>query len=327
MNQDLDRFITYLTAERNASPYTIRNYRSEIEECLAFLGEEGARTWDQVGEGMLQNYLNWLTERELAQASIARRVSELRSFGHWLVREDRIPANPFAGLNAPRLPKRLPTTLEVQEVEALLAAPDPTTPQGQRDRAILEMLYASGLRVSELVGLDLDSVSANRRELRIRARDDKERLVLLGRPAAAALDRYLSDGRLKLLGKRPTSALFLNRLGTRLTARSVQMILDRYSKVAGLLTPTTPQVLRHTFAAHMLDGGADLRVVQELLGHAQLSTTQVYAQVSQAHAGEDQEHTPPRGGQARVTAERLAIEEKIAVFEAAAEQDARDVEV
>jgi integrase/recombinase XerC len=259
---------------------------------------------------MLENYLGWLTERGLVQTSIARRISELRSFGRWLVREHHTPTNPFAVLKAPKTSKRLPTTLEIQEVEALLAAPDPTTPQGQRDKAILEMLYAAGVRVGELVALNLDSVGADRRELRIHGKGDKERLVLLGRPAAAALEHYLNDGRLKLLGKRPTNALFLNRLGTRLTARSVQMTLDRYSKVAGLLKPVPPHVLRHTFATHMLEGGADLRVVQELLGHAQLSTTQVYTHVSKGAGAAERGSSVRRGGRAHGTPERLAIEEK-----------------
>ncbi len=280
MNEDLDRYINHLAAKRNASPYTIRNYRSEIEECLTFLGEEGAHSWDEVRPAMLQNYLDWLAERGLAKNSIARRISELHSFGQW-AQGCGISTDPFAGLSAPKTPRRLPDSLEAREVEALLNAPDPTNPQGQRDKAILELLYAVGVRVSELVGLDLDSVTLDRSEVRVQGKSDKQRIMQLTPPAVAALERYLADGRLKLLGKRPTSALFLNRLGTRLTARSVQMILDRYSKIAGV-KPVTPHVLRHTFAAHMIEAGADVRVVQELLGHAQLSTTQVYTKRSTA---------------------------------------------
>jgi site-specific recombinase XerD len=182
-------------------------------------------------------------------------------------------------LAAPPIEKRLPDTLEADEVESLLAAPDPGTPQGQRDRAILELLYATGLRVGELVGLNLESISADRREVTVRGKGDRGRVVRLGRPATTALQRYLSDGRLKLLGSRPADALFLNRLGTRLTARSVQMILDRCSKGAGL-KPVSPHDLRHTCATHLLESGADVGAVQEMLGHAQRSTTQVYTRLS-----------------------------------------------
>ncbi len=290
----LNRYVRYLVAERNASPYTVRNYRSEVGQFLQFLHDQDVTGWEDVDRGVLHRYLQWLSEQGLARRSIARRVSEVRAFGSWLVRAGHCESNPFQTLRPPKTTRSLPQVLEPHEVAALLSAPDLSTPQGQRDQAIMELLYASGVRVSELVGLDLGAVNLSTGEVRVVGKGDKERLTLLGVPAIRALERYLADGRPRLLGKRPTRALFLNRFGNRLSVRSVQLILDRYAKQAGLTKRVTPHVLRHSFATHMLDGGADLRVVQELLGHAQLSTTQIYTHVSKQRLREVYERAHPR---------------------------------
>jgi tyrosine recombinase XerC len=285
MDEQLNKFITYLIAERNASPYTIKNYRHEIGQFLDFLEEQGIDSWDGVDRYVLRRYLAWLQAEGYVKASIARRISEMRSFCRYLVREGILDANPIRVISSPKIPKRLPDCLDPHQVEALLAAPDTTVPQGQRDRAIMEVLYASGLRVSELVSLNLSNVDLRHRELRVWGKGGKERLALLGEPACRALTRYIQDGRPKLIKEnRPTNALFLNRLGSRLSTRSVSNILDKYAKLAGLERRVTPHVIRHTFATHLLDGGADLRTVQELLGHADLSTTQIYTHVSQSRA-------------------------------------------
>lgn len=294
LTEYLDEFVRYLIAERNASPYTVRNYRAEVGQFLEFLNSAGVTAWGEVNRAVLRRYLAWLAEQGLARASVARRVAEVRSFGGWLVRAGYCPSNPFQTLKAPKTPKSLPRILEPHEVVALLTAPDLSTPQGQRDRAILEMLYASGIRVSELVGLDVGSVNLARGEVRVLGKGDRERIALLGAPAVQALERYLEDGRAKLLSRRPTRALFLNRFGARLSARSVQLLLDRYAAQIGLTKQVTPHVLRHSFATHMLDGGADLRVVQELLGHVQLSTTQIYTHVSKERVREVYERAHPR---------------------------------
>ena len=287
MDEHLNKFITYLIAEKNVSPYTVRNYRREIEQFLSFLKEQGIDSWDEVDRHVLRRYLAWLQAQGYAKASITRRISELRSFCRYLVREGILEANPVRAISSPRVPKRLPNYLELEEVEALLAAPDLTSPQGQRDRAILEVLYASGLRVSELVSLNLRNVNLYRGEIRVWGKGAKERVALLGEPACRALKRYIEDGRPKLLrGNKPTNALFLNRSGGRLSTRSVSNILDKYAKLAGLGRRVTPHIIRHTFATHLLDGGADLRTVQELLGHADLTSTQIYTHVSQARARE-----------------------------------------
>jgi len=295
MDEHLNKFITYLIAEKNASPYTVKNYRHEIGEFLDFLKEQGIDSWDVVDRYVLRRYLAWLQAQGYVKASITRRISELRSFCRYLVREGMLDRNPIRTIYSPKVPKRLPNYLDLYEVEALLAAPDAMDPQGQRDLAILEVLYASGLRVSELVGLNLRNVDLQHGELRVWGKGAKERVALLGEPACRALRRYIREGRPELIkGNRETNALFLNRLGSRLSTRSVNNILDRYAKLAGLERRVTPHVMRHTFATHLLDGGADLRTVQELLGHADLSTTQIYTHVSQARAKEVYRKAHPR---------------------------------
>ena len=295
MDEHLDKFITYLIAEKNASLYTIKNYRHEISQFLDFLKEQGIDSWDGVDRYVLRRYLAWLQAEGYVKASIARRISELRSFCRYLVREDILDTNPIRVISSPKIPKRLPNYLAPHEVEALLAAPDATVPQGQRDRAILEVLYASGLRVSELVSLNLSNLDLRHGELRVWGKGGKERLALLGQPACKALTRYIQDGRSKLIKEnRATNALFLNRLGSRLSTRSVSNVLDKYANLAGLERRVTPHVMRHTFATHLLDGGADLRTVQELMGHASLSSTQIYTHVSQARAKEVYRKAHPR---------------------------------
>lgn len=235
---------------------------------------------------VLRQYLGWLNIRGYVKASVARRLSQLRSFGRFLMREDVVPNNPFRVVSSPKVPKRLPVPLSVPETVALLGEPDINTPQGLRDYAILEVLYGGGLRVSELSGLNLSSIDWGRKELRVWGKGAKERIVLLGTPAIVALQAYAQRGRPELLRETPTEALFLNRSGGRLTTRSVMSLLGKYSRMAGLEKHVTPHTLRHTFATHLLDGGADLRSVQELLGHARLATTQIYTHVSQNRARE-----------------------------------------
>jgi integrase/recombinase XerC len=295
MDEHLNKFITYLIAEKNASPYTVKNYRHEIGEFLGFLKAQGIDSWDGVDRYVLRRYLAWLQAQGYVKASITRRISELRSFCRYLVREGILDTNPIKAISSPKVPKRLPNYLDTQEVEALLAAPDTTEPQGQRDQAILEVLYASGLRVSELVSLNLSNVDLRQGELRVWGKGGKERVALLGEPACRALRHYIRDGRPNLIKENgATKALFLNRLGGRLSTRSVSSIMDKYAKLAGLGRRVTPHIMRHTFATHLLDGGADLRTVQELLGHADLSSTQIYTHVSQARAKEVYRKAHPR---------------------------------
>lgn len=281
MEDHLTSYMNHLSGEKNASPYTLRNYRREIGEFVDFCKTKQVSNWDGVDKEIVRDYLAWLNGENYAKASVARRLSELRSFCRYLMREKVLFANPFDTVSAPKLPKRLPRFLSGEEVKDLLAAPDHSDPQGMRDRAILELLYAAGMRVSELVNLNLADMDSTRAQIKVVGKGNKERLVLIGKPAMRAVLNYVREGRPKLIGKKTSNAMFLNRFGTRLTVRSVQMTLEKFAMKAGIKGEVTPHVLRHTFATHLLDGGADLRSVQELLGHESLSTTQIYTHVTQ----------------------------------------------
>ena len=290
----LERFLTHLRAVRDASPYTVKNYGHDIGQFLDYCKVRGVSSPEQVDRSLLRSYLAELDTAGYVKASIARRVAELRSFGDFLVREQVLERNPFRMVDAPRVPKRLPRYLTLAEVEALLAVPDTSTPLGLRNRAIIEVLHAAGVRVSELVGLDVADADLAQAQVRVLGKGGKERIGLLGRPAVHAVRAYLGAGRPALLGRRPTNALWLNHRGGRLTARGVALMLTGAGKQADIRTHVSPHVLRHTFATHLLDGGADLRVVQELLGHANLATTQVYTHVSQSRAREVYMRAHPR---------------------------------
>jgi integrase/recombinase XerC len=288
MQDALDDYVRYLIAERNASGHTVSNYRREIIQFMEFARGRGVRDWAAVTPALLRQWLAELHAQGYVKASVARRVSELRSFYVWLVRSELVSTNPVQAISAPRLPQRLPRPLNVEEVEALLDVPSRDTPQGQRDRAMLELLYAGGLRVSELLALDLGALDLVQGQVRVFGKGAKERVVLIGAPAKRALEVYLQSGRPALLGRgdRRAGALFLNRFGRRLSISMFTRTLSAYAISAGIERRITPHMLRHSFATHLLDGGADLRSVQELLGHESLGTTQIYTQVSQGHLRE-----------------------------------------
>ncbi len=293
MQDIFDRYIKYLEAERGASSYTIRNYTNDLlgnysrgpeKGFFQFLRLKKIGSLEDVDKHILRDYISWLMDQDVVKRSIARKLSAIRSFYRYLIREDLISANPLEKASTPKLDKRLPSFLTVEETVRLLEAPDLSKPEGLRDHALLELLYASGLRVSELVNLDMEQVNLNTSEIRVWGKGSKERMVLIGEPAVQALNAYLSRGRPEFLGKRRSNALFLNRYGGRLLARRVQKILGKYAHFASIDKRVHPHLLRHTFATHLLDGGADLRVVQELLGHAQLSSTQIYTHVTKSQA-------------------------------------------
>jgi tyrosine recombinase XerC len=294
IEEQLQRYITHLQVEKDASPYTLRNYEHEIRQFLDFLKDEEVDSWDEVDRQILRRYLLWLRKEGYVEASMARRLSELRSFCRYLVQEGELESNPMEVVSSPKVPKRLPRYLRVEEIEALLNAPDISTPQGQRDRAILEILYAAGIRLSELVALNLSDLNFSKGQMLVWGKGGKERIVLLGDPAVRALRTYINDGRTELLGKKTAKAMFLNRFGGRLSRRSIGLILDKYSKLSGLWKKVTPHLLRHTFATHMLEGGADLRAVQELLGHAQPTTTEIYTHVTPSRLREVYMKSHPR---------------------------------
>jgi len=286
MQEVFNKYINYLEAERNVSHYTVRNYTTDLLDFFGFLRGKEISSLNEVDRHVVRDYLAYLLGQGFVKASIARKLSAIRSFYRYLLREKMVLTSPVEATSSPKLDKRLPSFLSIEEVNRLLEAPDLSTPQGQRDRALLELLYASGLRVSELVKLNLEQIDLDSCEIRVWGKGSKERVVLMGKPAAEALRAYLQQGRPKLFSTRirMTNALFINRYGERLIERRVQRILEKYSSLAGIGKKVHPHMLRHTFATHLLDGGADLRVVQELLGHANLSSTQIYTHVSKSQA-------------------------------------------
>jgi integrase/recombinase XerC len=283
MPEAFDKFIEYLKVERNASQYTVRNYEADLIGFFKFLQDENITSLDEVDKNVLRDYLYQLMESGFARTSIARKLSAVRSFYRYLQREELVTGSPAATISSPKLDRKLPEFLSQEETTRLVEAPDILAPAGQRDRAFLELLYASGLRVSELAGLNVDQINLETKEIRVWGKGSKERIVLIGEPAAQALSVYLKQGRPKL-SRRGIPALFLNQEGGRLTVRSVQNLVQSYAKQAGIDKDVHPHMVRHTFATHLLNGGADLRVVQELLGHASLSSTQIYTHVSKSQA-------------------------------------------
>ncbi|MBN1161455.1 MAG: tyrosine recombinase XerC, partial [Dehalococcoidales bacterium] len=282
MQEVFNKYIAYLEAEKNVSAYTMRNYTRDLLEFFTFVSESGIDTLKKVDKQTLRAYLAELMRKGFAKSSIARKLSAIRSFYRYLMREELVSASPAATTVSPRLDRRLPEFLTQDEAKRLVESPDVSQPQGQRDRALLELLYASGLRVSELVNMNVDEVNLSTNEIRVWGKGSKERVVLIGMPAAEALDTYINSGRKELLGGKRNNALFVNRYGERILVRRVQKILHKYSK--NINKSVHPHILRHTFATHLLDGGADLKVVQELLGHADLASTQIYTHVTQSRA-------------------------------------------
>jgi len=275
----VEQFLRYLAVERGASAHTLRGYRTDLADCAAFLAARRLPTLLEADARTLRAWLADLHGRGLAKSSVARRLAALRSFYRFLIRRGVARANPARELHAPKLPKRLPAYLPIDESEALLrVGAAPPAPATARDRAVLEVLYATGVRVAELAGLDVEDADLREGAVRVTGKGGKERIVPMGRKAVEALQAYLQQGQQG--GARASGPLFLNGRGGRLTVRSVHRIVRARARAAGLARRVSPHTLRHTFATHLLDAGADLRLIQELLGHARLGTTQKYTHVS-----------------------------------------------
>jgi integrase/recombinase XerC len=300
MDEPFDKYLNYLRAEKNASPHTLSNYSRDISRFGAFLRsrENGASVsiWHGADRSLIRQYLAELTQAGLAKSSIARSLAALRSFFRFLIREGIIPTNPFPGIATPRRQRTLPRFLDVDAARRLMEAASGDDILSLRDRAILETLYSTGVRVSELTALNLEQMDLLGEVMRVRGKGNKERLAPLGRHAVQALTHYFAAMRINPLRARggAGTVVFFNKDRGRLTARSVRDIVEKYVRKLALAEKISPHSLRHSFATHLLDAGADLRSVQELLGHASLSTTQVYTHVTAERMKKVYEKTHPR---------------------------------
>jgi len=291
-----DEFLRAAKAERDLSPHTLDAYRADIEQFEEWSGRLGVTDISAIDRMVLRRYVAYLGERRYSRRTIARKASTLRSMLSWAVTHDYLPANPAEGLAIPKLDKPLPKVLKASDARALCELPPDDDAIGLRDRAILEVLYGSGLRVAELCGLDLDDVDTRRRTIRVLGKGRKERQLPISAPAARAIEAYRGEARRSLLeagDAREAAALFLGARGGRLGPRGVRAMIEKYMRSEGAKA-IGPHALRHSFATHLLDGGADLRAVQELLGHENLATTQIYTHVSTERLRAVYEKSHPR---------------------------------
>ena len=282
LDEALDQYLAHLRVERGLLPATLESYARDLREYLDWLLRQGVLRLAQVTEPLVLQHLGALQVRGLSRASQARHLAALRGLHKFASAEGIAPFDPSEGVGAARGSRPLPNFLSVSEVDLLLAPPDARTPQGTRDRAMLEVLYASGLRVSELVALSLSAIDPQAGIVRVRGKGGKERIVPVGERARNCLSTYLASARQRLLGVRRSPDLFVTPRGGRMTRQGFWKLLGRYARGAGIAQRVYPHSLRHSFATHLLERGADLRAVQAMLGHADIATTQIYTHVDRA---------------------------------------------
>lgn len=279
MNKEIDNFIDYLKNERNYSDYTINNYYKDLIDYSLFLDNNNLK-FDKMDYKKCIDYLRYLDGKELKRTSISRKLSSLRTFYKYLVLNNKSDNNPFILVSSPKKEKRIPKFINYENIEEIFKMPDINTEVGQRERVILEILYSSGVRVSELVSIKLNDIDFSEKTIVITGKGNKERMVSFGDYAKEAIDLYIKDGRKKLLGDIKSDYLIVGHNKESLTTRRVEQIIDDIIKHTSIKLNITPHVFRHTFATHLLDQGCDLIVVQELLGHTSLSSTEIYTHVS-----------------------------------------------
>ncbi len=300
MDDRIGHFLHFMSVEKGASGNTIAAYGNDLRQFSDFLVNKTNTSnrirWEHVGADHIAGYVLELKGRNYAQATVARKVAAVKSFFQYLHAEGQVSRNPTETLESPRVSKSLPKPLTVRDVDELLLHPKGDKPESKRDRAMLELLYATGMRVTELVSLDLDCLNLDRRAPNVRCmgKGAKERTIPIHEEALDSLESYLNDGRPMLVKNHDERALFVNRRGDRLTRQGFWLILKNHARDANIQSPVTPHTLRHSFATHMLRGGAPLRNVQELLGHANISTTQIYTQVTKEHVRRVYEKAHPR---------------------------------
>lgn len=294
MEGELQAFIDYLSVERGLAVNTLESYGRDLRHYAHYLAEGPKETPETATRATIMAYLASLQKQGRSTATIARRLASLKAFYQYLVQENRLTADPTADLESPKQQKRLPRVLTVKEVELLLNQPDVTCATGRRDKAMLELLYATGIRVSEIISLDVLDVNLAAGIVRCMGKGSKERIVPIGSTAVRALQAYLGRGRSELVRETAEPALFVNHHGRRLTRQGFWKIVKKYAKEARIQKRITPHTFRHSFATHLLENGADLRSVQEMLGHADISTTQIYTQVTRSHLKDVYSRTHPR---------------------------------
>ena len=294
MEKELNLFLQYLSVEQGASDNTLAAYGSDIKKLLLFSKESGITCVQQVTYETVKNFLYSNKKDGVSSATLARRLAAFKAFFVFLMQEGMVEQNPTEAISASSKGLHLPTILSGQEIEALFEQPDILTYRGLRDRAILELLYATGMRVSELTNLNLSSVNAEMKYIICFGKRAKERLVPVGEMALDFLNRYLEKTRPQLVKDVEEIALFLNNRGGRLTRQAVWMLLKEHARQAGITKELTPHTLRHSFATHLLENGADLRIVQEMLGHSDISTTQIYTHLTKKHLRDIYDRTHPR---------------------------------
>ncbi len=303
MRQEVESFLNHLSTEKGFSSNTIEAYRNDLGQLASFIEDQAAvkgykSQWASVDRNILISYILDLKERGYASATVARKVAAMKSFFDFLVSEGVSRADPTENLSSPKVGKSLPKALSTREVEALLDEPAKSSSvEAVRDRAMMELMYAGGMRVSELVSTNVGHVDLDSGFVRCFGKGSKERLIPIHRRATEAVAHYVRQARPQLLRNSDEEALFLNRRGERLTRQGFWLILKAYVKSAGIKADVTPHTLRHSFATHMLRGGADLRAVQELLGHANISSTQVYTHLSSEHVHQAYERAHPRANE------------------------------
>lgn len=294
MEDHLQSFIHYLTVEKGLSKNTLESYKRDLKQFIAYLRKSEQSKIEEISRQNIVSYLMVLREQGKATSTISRSMASIRAFFQFLLRDQKIISDPSIHLETPKIERRLPKVLSIAEVEELLQAPQSSTAFGQRDRAMLELLYATGIRVSELISLSLEDVHLQMGFVKCLGKGSKERVIPLGRVAIESLEQYIQVGRHKLDKKKRSKALFLNHHGNPISRQGFWKIIKKHAKDAGIEKDIMPHTIRHSFATHLLENGADLRSVQEMLGHADISTTQIYTHVTKTRLKDVYSKAHPR---------------------------------